>query len=109
MKNYLKKFILFIGLMLFTVVYAETVITVDNTKKGITDTGSYYITNKAAFTVNNVISTDSFKAYKILDAYFLNECPSSLVNQISHKNVEYLPEPLKRGKPLNLKIGIDFS
>ena len=38
MKNYLKKFILFIGLMLFTVVYAETVITVDNTKKGITDT-----------------------------------------------------------------------
>ena len=46
---------------------------------------------------------------KILDAYFLNECPSSLVNQISHKNVEYLPEPLKRGKPLNLKIGIDFS
>ena len=52
---------------------------------------------------------DVQKNNKILDAYFLNECPSSLVNQISHKNVEYLPEPLKRGKPLNLKIGIDFS
>lgn len=89
MKNYLKKFILFIGLMLFTVVYAETVITVDNTKKGITDTGSYYITNKAAFTVNNVISTDSFKAYKILDAYY-NENENTITYDFTSDFQSYL-------------------
>ena len=89
MKNSLKKFILFIGLMLFTVVYAETVITVDNTKKGITDTESYYITNKATFTVNNVISTDSFKAYKILDAYY-NENENTITYDFTSDFQSYL-------------------
>ena len=58
-------------LMMFaTNVKAATTITVDNTKEGLTDSGSLYVTNTSTLTVNNVGTTDTFKAYKILDVYY---------------------------------------
>lgn len=44
-----------------------------------------------------------------LETYFLNELPESLADRIDHKKHDDLPESLKRRKPLNIKVGIDFS
>lgn len=89
MKKYLKLFVLLIGFMVCSFVHAETEITFDSTRKGITDNESYYITNKATFTVNNVVSTDSFKAYKILDAYY-NENANTITYDFTNDFQAYL-------------------
>lgn len=89
MKKYLKSFILLIGFMVCSFVHAETEITYDSSRKGITDTESYYITNKATFTITNVISTDSFKAYKILDAYY-NENANTITYDFTTNFQAYL-------------------
>lgn len=89
MKKYLKLFILLIGFMACSFVHAETEITFDSTRRGITDNESYYITNKAIFTVNNVVSTDSFKAYKILDAYY-NENANTITYDFTNDFQAYL-------------------
>ena len=44
-----------------------------------------------------------------MEMYFLNELPSELVESINHRKKEDLPEAFKTGKPLNIKVGIDFS
>lgn len=51
-------------------VNAATTITVDDAKKGTTDTNSSLVTNTANLTVTNVGATDTLNAYKILDAYY---------------------------------------
>ena len=57
-------------MLLVTDVKAATTITVDTAKKGTVDTNSYYVTNTSTLTVSNVGTTDTFKAYKILDVYY---------------------------------------
>lgn len=59
--------------------------------------------NKASFVFDSKSSTNK------LDMYFFNELPSSLVEKIDHKKHDELPASLKNGKPLNIKVGIDFS
>ena len=89
MKKCLKLFILIVGFMVCSFVHAETEITFDSTRRGITDNESYYITNKATFTVNNVVYTDSFKAYKILDAYY-NENANTITYDFTNDFQAYL-------------------
>lgn len=59
--------------------------------------------NKASF------AFDSQDDDKKMEMYFLNELPSELVESINHRKKEDLPEAFKTGKPLNIKVGIDFS
>lgn len=61
-----------ISLFIFTIdVKAATAITVNNSKKGTVDANSYYVTNTASLKVSNIASSsDTFKAYKILDTYY---------------------------------------
>lgn len=40
------------------------------TTKGTTDPDSYIVTDKATLTINKVSSSDSFKAYKIIDVFY---------------------------------------
>ncbi len=72
MKNNLKKMLVMVMVALFGMTFsvqAET-ITVDNTRPGTTDTGSYYVTNKASLVVSGVTTGDSLSAYKILDTFY---------------------------------------
>lgn len=57
-------------MMLATNVKAATTITVDNAKQGLTDSNSLYVTNTSTLTVTNVGTSDTFKAYKVLDVYY---------------------------------------
>ena len=49
-------------------VHAVTITT--NTTAGTVDTNSKYVTNTSTLTVSGVQSTDTFKAYKILDVFY---------------------------------------
>lgn len=51
-------------------VNAATTITVNSNKTGTTDSDSLYVTNQSTLTVTNVGSSDTFKAYKVLDVYY---------------------------------------
>lgn len=72
MKKINKIFTITIALLMFLVtdVKASTAITVDTAKQGKEDTNSSYVTNVSTLTVSNVGTTDTFKAYKILDVYY---------------------------------------
>lgn len=61
--------VLLVGFMIK--VNAVTIST-DNTKHGESDANSSYVTNTAVLTVTGIQSGDSFKAYKLLDAYYNN-------------------------------------
>lgn len=52
---------------------------------------------------------DSQNSQKLEERYFLNGLPENLVTIINHKKAADLPESFKFGKPLNIKVGIDFS
>ncbi len=52
---------------------------------------------------------DSNDSGKLMEMYFLNELPNDLAKIVSHKKVDDLPPAFKAGKPLNIKVGIDFS
>lgn len=71
-KQITKIFSIFIILFLAltTNVNAATAITVNSDIKGTTDPNSSYITNQSMLTITNVVAGDSFKAYKVLDAYY---------------------------------------
>lgn len=45
----------------------------------------------------------------LLEMYFLNGLPKSLADIVNHKQDKGLPEAFNTGKPLNIKVGIDFS
>lgn len=59
--------------------------------------------NKAGFAL------DSQKGKDLQEYYFLNGLPEKYVRILSHKKVDDLPPSIKIGKPLNIKVGIDFS
>lgn len=46
---------------------------------------------------------------ELLEMYFLNNLPSEYAKIVSHKKTNDLPSAFKSGKPLNIKVGIDFS
>ena len=59
--------------------------------------------NKAGF------AFDSTDGEKLREMYFLNDLPNDYAKIISHKKSDDLPSAFKMGKPLNIKVGIDFS
>lgn len=59
--------------------------------------------NKASF------AFDTQEDNKKKEMYFLNGLPSNLIEIHNHKKKDDLPEALKNGKPLDIKVGIDFS
>ena len=63
---------LFLGVfMLFVMITNVSAVTINvNSTAGTVDTNSRHVTNTSTFTVSGVQSTDTFKAYKVLDAFY---------------------------------------
>lgn len=70
-------------------VNAAVTITVDSLKHGTTDSNSFLVTNTSTLTVNGVVSTDKFKAYKILDAYY-NQSRNTITYEFTTDFQNYL-------------------
>lgn len=46
---------------------------------------------------------------EVIETYFLNDLSEDYVKIVSHRKTDELPASLKLNKPLNIKVGIDFS
>ncbi len=69
------RFLVFLGIIVCLLfgtmnVKAAVTITTDPSRRGTTDTNSYYITNQSTLTINGVVPGDQLSAYKVLDAYY---------------------------------------
>lgn len=82
-----------IAIFTFSIKVNAVSITTDTARVSVNDSNSYYVTNKATFTVTDVRSNgplgDQFKAYKLLDAFY-NSSSNTITYEFTSSFKNYL-------------------
>lgn len=89
LKNFNLVTLIIIMLFQFGIILNVNAITVDDTHKGTVDTASSLVTDTSTLEITGVGQTDTFKAYKILNAYY-NQASNTVNYEFTSDFAAYL-------------------